>query len=888
MKADSQYSPTVGDWGELKFPRLQVVITIRRFFLPAGSSRGRRFEVKDRPHAMIPTPPNLQPRPTSAPGTPPRGGAEERPHFPPSAESYWISRGPLVRGPYPRSEIERMVGQGLVRLEDGCSADRQTWAPVASLLSSSAFRIDSAHAAKRLPPSLGWEEQRQLSEELIARALRKANLTDPRFYQAPAIPAHLVQSATRAYAAGAAKILALFDASESGAGDEGFVITVRGLNWRLPPESATTTLSGMASTSLGNVPALSGLAGQLARPSPIVGNLLFQSMPAGRPFVFPTGSAAAGAEQPTSGGKLQFGAANCLYLPQLHRDSLEALADFFLEAAEIAQGRSPRLRLAEGELFARQGEARAAEEAFRQALTADITLAAEVIAAATAAASETADGLARFADELRRMATDDSQHWRLRRADRAVQGPMAVGELRSLAGQGLLLADDECLHFGDTRWRLVEEMDWFPAAEVRVYQRCGQATGEQLRAAANALLAACGPEQTLLGVFAAQPAAGNGVCVLGLTGEELLAAVISQENGAVKVHRDRWTSTSWRWSPATHVPGARLLLAMSSLEVDVQFHPGRGLDVLRRLSSRIFIDKAAACVHNREYCLAERLLRQVHHVEGDKREQVQRLREKIGTRIEVIAVYDGGHPAMGDRLLGALRIDSLGVEFVSIMPGEPASLRLEFSQLREVSPPVRGAVPEELAKKLSQSERTQRLLKTGLAFGAAAMLPGGGLLVNGLMGGKKSEGAPQNRLCVTAELDGATYRMFFEVAGDTREELDRQAKAFWAAANQVRRRFGGGRRSPGESLEIARQTALLKEIRDLLERLVDDRRSLPSQSPPPDKHSQSAPGGRPFAVVACPHCSQRLRVASAGVVQCPKCQHRARVSAAHFQKQQSN
>jgi hypothetical protein len=799
-----------------------------------------------------------------------QGQAKER--------SYWIARGAEIRGPYPLPEIRRMAALGTLRPDDACSLDRQRWSPIGAILGGAGTRVDPAHVD---PQHAAGSVLAALQDELIAEALARSGLAQPYLFIDPDIPPAAIGAARRAYAVSGDRLLCLYDATGGGAGDEGFAITTKGVHWRLSPDSSTlataVALPTVAGLSIPPLPSLGGLSPVAGKATPLVGGMTFRSMPPQRPLVICENSG-------RSVRKIQFGAVNGMSLPRFDEQSLEALADFLAEAAAIAQRRSPRLFLREAELFAQRRDEAAAVDAFRRALQGDITLAGDVIAAVRRAPSHEPPGpIARFGLELDESSSDRERFWYLRRPDGVVEGPLPLNELRTMASEGRLFPDDEHLHFGDAAWRPIDST-WLAPNMAKCFRGCGRATAEQFQAALAALAAAQAPAEKLLLICATQPSAPGPVRLLAITGDELLIVTLpgAAAAGPPLVARQLWESAIWSLATQGRSQPARLTIAIAAGEFELLLLPGLGLQAVRETVTGLFLEKANASRERHEFFLAERFLNQISP--GRQPEELARLRQQIGKQAEVIAVYDGGHPAIADRTLGALRFDSLGLEFASVVPGEATRLRLTYDQLREVLPPVRGALPDEMAKKVAQSERTAQLLKTGLAFSAAAVIPGGGLLVNGLMGKSKVETPPQNRLCIVAEIDGASYRLFFEVVADRPEDLNRQAKEFWAASNQVRGKFGGRSRQGGR--ESAEQVKLLREIRDLMHELVSLQRGTQGNANGAEK---SEAGVRPDfaenkegAIVGCPKCGQRMRVSSPGLAACPKCRQKVRIAAELF------
>jgi len=178
--------------------------------------------------------------------------------------------------------------------------------------------------------------------------------------------------------------------------------------------------------------------------------------------------------------------------------------------------------------------------------------------------------------------------------------------------------------------------------------------------------------------------------------------------------------------------------------------------------------------------------------------------------------------------------------------------------------------------------------------------------VGGLMGKGKQTAPPTNRICIVLVINGSRYRLFFDAfGGSDTEALNELARTFWSNAISVQNKFNkpgskpiAGAGTAITSAEAKSQTALLREIRDMLRELISTNQlrelrhllkaGILTQEEFETRKSRLlstkplTPGKPDTAVVGCPKCSIKLRAGTPGVVQCPKCSTKVRVAETFF------
>jgi hypothetical protein len=170
-------------------------------------------------------------------------------------------------------------------------------------------------------------------------------------------------------------------------------------------------------------------------------------------------------------------------------------------------------------------------------------------------------------------------------------------------------------------------------------------------------------------------------------------------------------------------------------------------------------------------------------------EEAAKLKEEMSPAVEVLVVYQGGHPRLGEKQTGWLRVDAQGLEFSPLTTTENY-LRSAYEEIKDLVGPQEGTYPEDRIK----SAHTRRSVVKGLGMaatmaGSLIPIPGMSLLTGaGVKAAvKAAEGltmpaelghAPKNRLTVVFVARGARSRASFDVVADTRATMEAQARAF--------------------------------------------------------------------------------------------------------------
>jgi hypothetical protein len=590
-------------------------------------------------------------------------------------------------------------------------------------------------------------------------------------------------------------------------------------------------------------------------------------------------------------------------------DDLRALA------AEYARGVHPLVALPAAEAEIERGEFDAALTKLREIAEADSCWSRRVLKAGERLCERWSDpdALAWF-QEFKARVEDRSATWfvQSQRDHRRKQiGPLSYDDLCRLWREGDIHPNDELKHFGDEGWQPVMRAE--PLRDVtRVgFPELGLPIPKQFRR--------CREELRTQGVFDAPTVFFASTLTLSANKDEPvihlafsdreLFLIESASKTSTVVQRCEWEAADWQLTPVKSGSDQyQLRVTIDSQSSELLLAAGTGLEMLRTRIRAIFRERADDCVKERRFFTAEKLLRQL----GDEPlpPELQSVLDKIGVVTQVIAMYDGGHPEFTEKLLGALRFDSQGLEFTPLMGGSPMYVRLPYESIVDIQPPQRGQLPAEMAGQLSSKRRQGMWLKTGLQV-AACGIPGGALLVGGLMAASNSSGTasgpPMNRICVVAVIQGTPFRMYFDAIAGTAEELNQEAQQFWNKSAQVRNRFKQTASSGGgvPTAELAEQRKLLHEIRDMLVRVLGmqhlttlqqllDAGTLtldefqkqktailsdvwkPESIPEFRTHTRTATSSATVVIVGCPKCDTKLR-SKPGIAQCPKCSTKLRV-----------
>jgi hypothetical protein len=325
-------------------------------------------------------------------------------------------------------------------------------------------------------------------------------------------------------------------------------------------------------------------------------------------------------------------------------------------------------------------------------------------------------------------------------------------------------------------------------------------------------------------------------------GTRELAMVYAADGRMVVACKGPYEAASWSFTEApadaarhssgpTH--GARthaLTLVLPSGEFALALNPGEGYTALRLRLAQLALERARVNFAEGKYCLADKLLGRIGaDYEAD---QVARLKEQIGTLVEVRAMYQGGHPMYLDKDLGLLRLDAVGLEFVSL--ATQTTLRIAYDRLAALLEPQRGEFSAEMLQAVQRKQTAAAwggaaagivgaLMSAAHVSGAKLISEVGEKAARGVKGKAKLGAPPRNRLCAVLLEDGVKHRVLFDVVAGTREEMEAHAGSFWNRSAKVRSRFARPGRAPAARTEAAAglnvlpQIAALKQLKGLLD-----------------------------------------------------------------------
>jgi hypothetical protein len=583
-------------------------------------------------------------------------------------------------------------------------------------------------------------------------------------------------------------------------------------------------------------------------------------------------------------------------------------------AAEFTQGTRPSMVFSIAEAEIEQGLFDSAWAKLREVVDADSCWSHRVAAAGGRLCESWPDPSAvTWLQDIQSRIDNRTESWFIHsHRDHRRFGPLPHRELCRRWKEGELHPNDELKHFGDESWqRCIQAASLQEVARVG-FPELGVDAPEQFHCCREALR-----EQEVIdsptlffgSTLASSANKDEPVIHLAFSDRELFL-VKSASLPATTIQRCDWETADWQLTPTKPGSGQfQLSVTIDSQSSELLLTAGTGLDALRMHLHRIFRERAEDCVQRKRYFTAEKLLRQI----GDDPlpADLQTIVDGMSVVTQVVAMYDGGHPEFTDKLLGVLRLDSQGLEFTPLMNGSPMYLRLPYESVVDIQPPQRGQLPADMATQMSSKRRQGMWLKTGLQV-AACGIPGGALLVGGLMAASTSSGGssgpPMNRICIVAVMQGTPFRMYFDAVGATAEQLNQEAHQFWNKSAQVRNRFKQSTSSAGgvPPAELAEQKKLLREIRNLLvqvlgvqhlaalQQLLDagtltldefqqqkatvlsDDWKPPTVTPSPASGPTPAPSPS-LVIVGCPKCETKLR-SKPGIAQCPKCSTKLRVA----------
>jgi len=740
-----------------------------------------------------------------------------------------------------------------------------------------------------IPQPVAIRREPSRTETLLMEAARKLARKDASLFWVPDVPEKKIHAAAQTYAALTPGdfLLCLQDSTVLGSAKEGLLVTTQGISWN-------------------------GINGSGR------GSLRFDQLNAATVgIVFSTGM---------FGEKGLLLGTHKVPLNGIEEPTLQALAALLRKGARLADGSDPEVALPRADELLAAGNIAEAVKVFRALLQEDTALVAEVLPRLRKAVEQfpTQRLAATYLAELETQLNDPARGWYIQSARTgAIEGPCTREELQVRWKNAKLFPDDLLRHFGDRDWQLASDAPPLSGERALCFRDPGDFQPTPFGACWEALARRGVSLEKLLffgnTLTRLEKVAGQPLIHLALTESGVVVLAAPQE-GEVQFDLDGWESATWSLAPPSGTQAHWVLsLTTSQTSYEISLRPGPGLTTLLERTSRLFLVRAEANFAAHKYFAAEKLTNQIplEH----RPPAVADLLARMGKVAEVLAFYDGGHPAYTEKALGSLRLDEQGLEFAPLLPGGEMYLRLPYEQLLEVLPPQRGNLPEDIVKNMGSKRRTLGILRAGLGVAAAAVIPGGGLLVGGLSGlmgggGNADASGSLNRLCLVVLIDGTRYRLFFDTFAQDKDQLATLAKTFWNNAARVQNRFAKSASPSDRAAQgsgSAQQVQLLKEIRDLLRQLVALQSGTLLPGPPsPDTTGPAAlpslasadpvtrpplapglavsslnsvpdplPTDKPV-VVGCPKCSTKLRVRQPGVVACPSCAARVRVSDALF------
>ena len=171
---------------------------------------------------------------------------------------------------------------------------------------------------------------------------------------------------------------------------------------------------------------------------------------------------------------------------------------------------------------------------------------------------------------------------------------------------------------------------------------------------------------------------------------------------------------------------------------------------------------------------------------------------------EVPAVYRDGHPKLDGPITGMLIVESSGLCFSFEEEEETEEVRIPFAKIDNILEPAKGDFPPELKSKAFKSK----------VAGKAGQLASG--LLGKWMGGTAgdvtaklgstaskmaSEGSdlgkpPRNRLTIFAQLKKGRCKIYIDVSGDSRDEMNDEAKALYKTIQKARDKWSTKEKEP--------------------------------------------------------------------------------------------
>ena len=164
---------------------------------------------------------------------------------------------------------------------------------------------------------------------------------------------------------------------------------------------------------------------------------------------------------------------------------------------------------------------------------------------------------------------------------------------------------------------------------------------------------------------------------------------------------------------------------------------------------------------------------------------------------EASAVYREGHPKLDGPITGMLIVENIGLCFSFEEEEETEEVRISYAKIDNVLEPAKGDFPPEMKSKAMKAKVAGKAgqLASGLLGKWMGGTAGDMTAKLGSTASKMAEGAgdlgkpPRNRLTIFAQLKKGRCKIYIDIAGDTRDEMNEEAKVIYKKIQSARDKY---------------------------------------------------------------------------------------------------
>ena len=186
------------------------------------------------------------------------------------------------------------------------------------------------------------------------------------------------------------------------------------------------------------------------------------------------------------------------------------------------------------------------------------------------------------------------------------------------------------------------------------------------------------------------------------------------------------------------------------------------------------------------------------------REEEEEPDEPTEMLAEAPAIYREGHPKLDGPITGMLIVETTGLCFSFEEEEETEEVRISYAKIDNVLEPAKGDFPPAMKSKALKAKVAGKAgqLASGLLGKWMGGTAGDVTAKLGSSASKMAEGAgdlgkpPRNRLTIFAQLKKGRCKIYIDIGGDTRDEMNEEAKVIYKKIQGARDKFSNQAKEP--------------------------------------------------------------------------------------------